>query len=194
VSSSPGFFLDRDGVINALVPDPRTGTNESPYHPDDVALMPGAAEALEQLGSAGMPLVVVSNQPAAAKGIVSEAELDAVHERVLELLGPSAQAVGDWRYCRHHPEAVDPALRSCECRKPSPGMLREASAANGIDLRRSWMVGDSETDIEAGRAAGCRTALVLNPDSAHRRSGAAKPDLMVRDLPEAASALLTLAS
>jgi histidinol-phosphate phosphatase family protein len=191
VSPARGVLLDRDGVVNALVADPGTGVPESPYDPADVSLLPGAAEALERLADAGLVLAVVSNQPAAAKGIATEADLDAVHERVVELLGPSARTVSAWRYCRHHPEAADPGLRSCECRKPQPGMLLDAAGALGLDLTQSWMVGDADRDVQAGKAAGCRTILVENPDSAHRRAGAVEPDLRVQDLPEAASALLS---
>jgi D-glycero-D-manno-heptose 1,7-bisphosphate phosphatase len=183
-------FLDRDGVINELVPDPVTGVPESPYRADDVRLMPGAAIALEELHDAGLTLVVTSNQPAAAKGIASAADLDAVHERVVELLGDAAGAVEDWRYCRHHPDAGDPAQRDCDCRKPKPGMIIDAARELGLDLERSWTVGDADRDIEAGRAAGTRTVLVENPDSPHRRAGAAGEDLRAADLPSAARAIL----
>lgn len=184
-------FLDRDGVINALVPDPATGVPESPYRADDVRLMPGAPEALIDMHGAGLALVVASNQPAAAKGTATEADLDAVHERVVSLLGDAAGAVEEWRYCRHHPEALDPALRECDCRKPKPGMLLDTASALGLDLRRSWTIGDADRDIEAGKAAGTRTVLVENPDSPHRRAGAAGEDLRAADLPAAAAAILS---
>ena len=183
-------FVDRDGVINALVPEPGTAVPESPYRPEDVELMPGAAEALQQLASAGVAVVVASNQPAAAKGIASEEDLDAVHSRVVELLGDAAAAVEEWRYCRHHPDAIDPALRGCECRKPKPGMLLDAARDLGLDLSRSWMVGDADRDVAAGKAAGCRTVLVENPESGHRRSGSAGEDLRAADLPAAVAAIL----
>jgi D-glycero-D-manno-heptose 1,7-bisphosphate phosphatase len=152
--------------------------------------MPGVSDSLQQLNAAGYTLVVASNQPAAAKGIASEADLDAVHSRVLELLGSSAGAVSEWRYCRHHPDAIVPSLRGCECRKPKPGMLLDAAESLGLDLSASWMVGDADRDIEAGVAAGCRTVLIENPDSAHRRSGSITPDLQVADLSAATIALL----
>ncbi len=186
----PAVFLDRDGVINELVPDPVSGVPESPYAPEDVRLMPGAAPALERLREAGLTLVVASNQPAAAKGLATEADLDAVHDRVVKLLGDAAGAVGEWRYCRHHPEALDPAMRECDCRKPKPGLLLDAAESLGLDLGRSWLVGDADRDIAAGRAAGTRTVLVENPDSPHRREGAAGEDLRAADLRAAAQAIL----
>jgi D-glycero-D-manno-heptose 1,7-bisphosphate phosphatase len=137
-----------------------------------------------------MAVIVASNQPAAAKGIATVDALDAVHDRVVELLGDAASVVDEWRYCRHHPDALDPALRGCECRKPRPGMLLDAAGAHGLDLARSWMVGDADRDVEAGRTAGCRTALVENPESAHRRTGAAGEDVRVADLAAAVSEIL----
>jgi D-glycero-D-manno-heptose 1,7-bisphosphate phosphatase len=191
--SEAAVFLDRDGVINALVPDPLTGTPESPYRPEDVSILPGVEPALGQLKGAGLILVIASNQPAAAKGIATEEALDAVHERVVELLGPHAGAISEWRYCRHHPDASDSRLRECDCRKPKPGMLLDAARSLDIDLSRSWALGDADRDLEAGTAAGCRTALIEYPASAPRRKGLIEPDLRAGDLREAASALLPLA-
>jgi D-glycero-D-manno-heptose 1,7-bisphosphate phosphatase len=189
-SNAVAVFLDRDGVINALVPDPRSGTLESPYRPDDVRLLPGVEQALEELRCAGLVLVVTSNQPAAAKGTATEADLDAVHERVVELLGRHAAAISEWRYCRHHPEAIDPRLRNCDCRKPKPGMLVDAARSLEVDLSRSWVIGDADRDLEAGFAAGCSTLLIENPASPERRSGSIKPDLVAEDLPAAVPALI----
>ena len=191
MSGTPAVFLDRDGVINELVPEEASGVPESPYRPDDVRLMAGVRESLERLRETGMAVIVVSNQPAAAKGIATAEALDAVHDRVVELLGDTASVVAEWRYCRHHPDAIDPALRGCECRKPRPGMLLDAARALGLDLGRSWTVGDADRDIEAGRAAGTRTVLVENPDSPHRREGSAGEDLRAADLPSAARAILS---
>ena len=182
MSGRSAVFLDRDGVINDLVLDPLTGHQESPYRPEDVRIPPGVPEELESLASGGFVLVVVSNQPAAAKGIATNADLDAVHARIVELLGEPASAVSDWRYCRHHPEALDPARRRCDCRKPKPGLLLAAARDLRLDLARSWMIGDADRDIEAGAAAGCETILVENPASAWRRTGAARPNFTVGDL------------
>lgn len=180
-------FLDRDGVINETVRDPRNGEHpESPLRPQDVALVAGAAAALRRLAGAGFLLVGVTNQPAAAKGQATAAALDAVQERVVALLAGEGAALDDWRTCRHHPDVTGP----CPCRKPAPGMLLDAAAAHDVDLPRSWMVGDSDTDVEAGRAAGCRTVLVDHSGSAHRRAGNARPDARAPDLAAAAELIL----
>jgi D-glycero-D-manno-heptose 1,7-bisphosphate phosphatase len=98
--------------------------------------------------------------------------------------------IDDWRYCHHHPAGVVPALTgACDCRKPAPGMLVAAAAAHDLTLARSWMVGDADTDVEAGRAAGCRTVLVEHPATPHRRSGASGPTLVAPDLAAAAAAI-----
>lgn len=183
-------FLDRDGVINEPVWDELDERYESPLDPRHVALANGAAAAIAALQSAGWRTVVVSNQPAAAKGKATRAQLRAVHARVVSLLAESGVRIETWRYCLHHPQAVVPGLGgACDCRKPKAGMLLDAAAREGIDLRRSWMVGDSDVDVAAGAAAGCQTVMVEAGASAHRRSGPAKPDARVRDL-RAAAALI----
>lgn len=183
-------FLDRDGVINELVPDPVSGRPESPLWVQDVRLAPGAAEAAAHLQRLGFLLVCVSNQPAAAKGKVSPAELLAVHDRVLELLEAEGVKLAASQICMHHEQGVLPELAGpCRCRKPAPGMLLDAAAALGIDLGRSWMVGDTDADVAAGRAAGCATLLLTYPGSAHKRSQGVCPDLSAESLAQAAQRL-----
>lgn len=184
-------FLDRDGVLNALVPDPASGRLESPLDPRDVRLLPGAAAAARQLAAAGYALVGVSNQPAAAKGKISLEQLQEVQERALELLAAEGVRFDGFRLCLHHPEAVVAELAGpCDCRKPAPGMLLDAAAELELDLPSSWMIGDTDTDIAAGHAAGCRTALIEHPGSAHKRDGGAGADLGADDLPAAVVAIL----
>lgn len=175
--SSVAVFLDRDGVIVDLVPDPRSGTNESPYRPIDVELVAGAVEGIRVLKDAGFLLVAASNQPAAAKGTVTMGELEAVHLRVLELLSDEGVKLDGWRYCFHHPRGVGGSLSiECACRKPNPGLLLTAAADLKIDIAGSWMVGDAVTDVEAGHSAGCATVLLEHPGSSHRRpAGASRP-------------------
>jgi D-glycero-D-manno-heptose 1,7-bisphosphate phosphatase len=167
-------FVDRDGVINEPVWD--VDSFESPYRPEDVALVPGAAEALARLRDAGFALVLVSNQPAAAKGTATREALDAVHERVMDALRIELDGV---YYCHHHPDFTGP----CECRKPAPGLLLRAADELGLELSESWMIGDADTDVAAARAAGVRAVLVEHPRTAHRRTGAVAdhvaPDLAV---------------
>lgn len=177
MSAGRAVFLDRDGVLNELVLNPATGDHESPYRPEDVRLTRGAAEAIGLLRTLGVPLVVVSNQPSAAKGTTDLASLAAVHDAVMRRLADAGAEVDEVRYCFHHPAGTDPELgRPCDCRKPAPGLILQAADALGLDdeaLGRSWLIGDSDVDVQAGRAAGLRTVLVDDPRSAHRRSGAA---------------------
>src|SRR5437867_3622323 len=184
-------FFDRDGVVNELVRDPISGLPESPLDPDDVALVPGAALALRRLRNAGYLLVAISNQPAAAKGVVTVERLRAVQERVLELLGREGVVPDAIRCCFHHPEATVPELRqTCRCRKPAPGMLLDAAAELDVDLRASWMIGDTDGDVVAGAAAGCRTVLIAAPGSGHKRTGTTHADVQAPDVTAGVDAIL----
>jgi len=189
---SRAAFIDRDGTVNELVPDPVDGLPEGPLRASEVALIPGAAEALARLSDAGWMLVGVSNQPAAAKGKASLESLAEVQARVLELLAANGVRFDDFRLCTHHPNGVVAALTvDCDCRKPAPGMLLDAAEPLGIDLGESWMIGDTDNDVEAGIAAGCRTVLIDHRPSAHKRSGAVVPDAIAPDLAAAVELLLS---
>jgi D-glycero-D-manno-heptose 1,7-bisphosphate phosphatase len=189
--SRPAAFLDRDGVLNEGVPDPDSGALESPLRVEDVHLLPGVAATMRRLAAAGFTLVCVSNQPAAAKGRATVQELLAVHERVAELLAREGARLDASYLCFHHPDGVVPELSGpCPCRKPAPGMLLEAADALGLELGASWMIGDTDADVGAGATAGCRTVLLAYPGSAHKRSGAARADLLAADLPGGVAQLL----
>jgi len=188
---TPAVYIDRDGVLTVLVPDESTGMLESPLHPEDVELLPGVAQAARALARAGFVLVGVTNQPAAAKQTVTVDVLETVQTRVVELLAAQGVEFDAWRICLHHPQGTDPVFgRACECRKPAPGMLLSAAEELGIDLAGSWMVGDTDADVLAGRAAGCKTLLIENAQSAHKRSGSVVPDRCAPDLVQAVSVLL----
>jgi D-glycero-D-manno-heptose 1,7-bisphosphate phosphatase len=188
---SHAAFFDRDGVVTELVPDPVSGRPESPLAVDQVALLPGAGAALRRLHEAGFLLVGISNQAAAAKATVPLSQLEAVQRRVLELLADEGVRPDGFRVCFHHPDGIVDGLGgACSCRKPAPGMLLDAAAELGIDLSASWMIGDTDADVAAGKAAGCRTVLIEHPGSAHKRSGTAEPDLTAADLPAAADRLV----
>jgi len=179
--SRPAIFLDRDGVLN----DPVGSPPESPYRVEDVRLAPGAAEGVRALRAAGFALVVVTNQPAAAKGTATLEALEAVNARVRSLL---AVEFDGWYTCLHHPQGTVTGLAGpCDCRKPAPGMLLQAADELDLDLAASWIVGDTDADIGAGRRAGTRTVLVPHPGSAHRRTGAEPADLEAPDLHAAAA-------
>jgi D-glycero-D-manno-heptose 1,7-bisphosphate phosphatase len=189
--SAGAIFLDRDGTLNELVPDPVSGQPESPLHVGDVKLIPGAAQAAKRLSDAGWRLIGVSNQPAAAKGTVSLAELGQVQARVLKLTAGFGVEFDDFLVCHHHPNGVVIELSGeCECRKPKPGLLLKAAAQHGIDLSASWMIGDTDADVLAGQAAGCHTVLLEHPASSHKRGGLVNPTAIAGNLADAASRIL----
>jgi D-glycero-D-manno-heptose 1,7-bisphosphate phosphatase len=184
--SHGAVFLDRDGVIVELVWDAVDESYEGPSVKADVRLVPAAPDAIRRIRSLDYRTVVVSNQPGAAKGKASRDDLLEAHEHVVRLLAESGVVIDDYRYCLHHPDALDPQLAQvCDCRKPKPGMLLQAAAALDIDLSRSWMIGDSDSDAEAGRVAGCRTILVENPRSLHRRTVDGQADHRANDIAHA---------
>lgn len=179
-------------MLNELVPRPVTGDLESPLDPERVVLMPGVAAALQRLRSAGYAIVQVSNQPAAALGAARMEQIEGVRARFLQLLGSAGAAPDAFRICLHHPDGAVPGLaRVSECHKPAPGMLLDVAAELDIDLRASWMIGDIETDVLAGAAAGSRTILIENPACAQRRNGGARPDAVVNDLAAAVDLVIS---
>ncbi|QEH34775.1 D-glycero-beta-D-manno-heptose-1,7-bisphosphate 7-phosphatase [Aquisphaera giovannonii] len=173
-------FLDKDGTLVVDVP----------YNvdPDQIRLAPGAAEGLVLLRDAGFRLIVISNQSGVARGLFAEAAIAAVRGRLGELLGEIGVALDGFYYCPHHPQGVVPEYAvACECRKPQPGMILAAARDHAIDLGRSWFLGDILDDVEAGRRAGCRTALIANGNETEwERSPLRWPDVVARDLAEAA--------
>jgi D-glycero-D-manno-heptose 1,7-bisphosphate phosphatase len=140
-------FLDRDGVI--VVPEFRDGRSFAPMCLADYRFYPEVPAALSRLKAAGYLLVVVTNQPEVGRGLIAEEVLAEMHRR-LQATFP----VDSIKVCRHT------AADGCDCRKPKPGMLLEAASEFGISLPESYMIGDRGTDIEAGRAAGCRTVFI----------------------------------
>ena len=167
-------FVDRDGVLNDVVL--RDGRPYPPASVEEMSFLPGAIEAVAALRRAGYRVIVATNQPDVAKGIQRREVVEAMHERVRQTF-----AVNDIKVCYH----VDDD--GCACRKPKPGMLLEAAREWGLELRRSFMVGDRWRDIGAGRAAGCATILVT---WAYVEREAPAPDLVVRSLAEATQFML----
>jgi D-glycero-D-manno-heptose 1,7-bisphosphate phosphatase len=170
VKRPPAAFLDRDGTLNELVVDPVTGFPESPLRPESVRLVQGVAASLKILRTQGFLLVCVTNQPAAAKGRVPLEQLISVQARVVELLGEEGVHFDAARMCVHHPNGVVEGLSGpCDCRKPRPGMILSAAEELGVELARSWLIGDTDSDVAAGLAAGCHTILLETVGSAHKR-------------------------
>jgi D-glycero-D-manno-heptose 1,7-bisphosphate phosphatase len=146
-------FLDRDGTL----------IEEVNYlsAPEQVRLIPGAAEAVRRVNDAGALVVVVTNQAGVARGYFPESRVTEVHARLSGLLAECGARIDAYYHCPHHPtEGVGAYRVACDCRKPRPGLLLTAARELGIDLARSWMIGDKPCDARAGEAAGCRTLLV----------------------------------
>ena len=145
------IFLDRDGVINKKAPEGDYVTRW-----EDFEFLPGIAEAIAEINRARIRVIVVTNQRCVAKGLVTSADLEALHRRMREVLAEHGAMIDAIYYCPHD---VDPR---CRCRKPSPGLLFDAARDFEIELAGSWMVGDSELDVTAGKNAGCKTAFLLS--------------------------------
>ena len=169
------FFLDRDGVINVL-PVARYVTAW-----DQFRFLPGVLPALRKLSRDGRRLIVISNQSGVGRGVMSRRTLTSITRRMVKTLQESGSRIDAIYYCTHAPEA------GCRCRKPGIGLLRRASRRFHIDLKRSFVIGDNGIDIRMGKAAGCRTVLVLTGMTSRRQVGqlSARPDRIVRNLPEA---------
>jgi len=149
------IVLDRDGVLNRTIPNPAEPRPDSPLRVEEVALFPWVPATLRALSDAGFGLAIASNQPAAAKGKVSRASLEAVHQAVLVEAQRAGAVILSSHICFHRAED------GCDCRKPRTGLLREAFARNpGFTPAASWMVGDRAVDVQAGAAFGLRTALL----------------------------------
>ena len=141
--------MDRDGVINRKAPEGQYVTRWEDFH-----VLPGVIEGIAQLNRAGFSVIVVTNQRCVAKGLLTEAELEKLHQRMSDHLAQVGATIDAIYYCPHELEPP------CRCRKPAPGMLLDAARVHGLDLTASWMIGDSDVDIQAGKSAGCRTALL----------------------------------
>ena len=160
-----------------------------------VRLVPGAAEAVALLNRAGWVVVIVTNQSGVARGLFTEADVAAVHAHLAELLHGYGARIDVFHHCPHHPEAEVAEYRAlCACRKPQAGMLLRAAEELGIDRAASWMIGDRVSDLEAGAAAGCWTALVrtgygmlVNPAALDRE--ALRLELVAADLADAVAKL-----
>jgi D-glycero-D-manno-heptose 1,7-bisphosphate phosphatase len=167
-------FLDRDGVL--VVPEFRDGRSFAPTRLEDYRFYADAPLALSRLKAASYKLVVVTNQPDVGHGVLSRAAADEMHERLRK-----AMPVDAIKACFHAQSA------NCDCRKPKPGMLMQAATELGLDLGKSYMVGDRASDIEAGEAAGCRTVFI---DLDYRERRPAAPTFIVRSIAEAADCII----
>ena len=168
-------FLDRDGVINRKA---REGDYITRW--DDVQILPGVAEAIANLNRAGFQVIVATNQRCVAKGLISIADLETLHQEIHGVLADAGAVIDAVYYCPHENEP------RCRCRKPAPGMLLDAARDHEIALNASWMIGDSPADIVAGRTAGCKTALV----GMSRSEMSSEPDVVATSLLDAVQQIL----
>lgn len=155
------IFLDRDGTINKYVGYLRT--------PEQFELLEGVGEAIRKINLSGYLAIVVTNQPVIARGEVTLDGLQEIHNKMETMLGKEGAYLDGVYYCPHHPDKgfageVEELKVVCECRKPKAGLLLQAAKDFNIDLSQSWMIGDSENDVLAGKNAGCKTALIGETD------------------------------
>jgi D-glycero-D-manno-heptose 1,7-bisphosphate phosphatase len=183
-------FLDRDGVINELVLNSETNDYEPPHIPEDVILFPYTIESLRNLQEAQFDLFLVSNQPDYAKGKTTFENLQNVHAKLDHILRSEGIWFCEYNYCYHHPQGIVPEYSfECECRKPKPYFLLNAAKDYSLDLSKSWMVGDRDSDIECGKGAGIKTIIIEYLHSSKYR-GSIQPDFMAANLKDALRIIL----
>jgi D-glycero-D-manno-heptose 1,7-bisphosphate phosphatase len=181
VPLKPAVFLDRDGTLNEEV--------DYLSDPAQLVLIPGAASAVARLNALGVPVVVVTNQSGIGRGRFGWQDFEAVMQRMEALLALEEARIDGVYASPHHEQAQgEYAVADHPDRKPNPGMLLRAAEDHGLDLSRSWMIGDKALDLEAGRRAGCRVALVRTGYGSRVDGSAA--DLVAENLPEAVERIL----
>ncbi|MCK4239835.1 MAG: D-glycero-beta-D-manno-heptose 1,7-bisphosphate 7-phosphatase [Candidatus Lokiarchaeota archaeon] len=173
------IFLDRDGVINIEV--------EYLSDPKNFEFIEGSVEALRILKQKGFILIIITNQAGIARGYYTKEALNEIHKKMNRLLKEQDVVLDDIFYCPHHPDFTE----ECECRKPKPGMIFKARDKYNINLKKSYMVGDTLKDIEAGHKAQCFTVLVLTGYGIEERNkiGTIQPDFVYKTLLEFAKNL-----
>ena len=172
-------FLDRDGVINQKAPE-----GDYIAHWERIRYLPEVFPSLAALDRAGFKILIVTNQRGIAIGKVRPADLEEIHRRMRAEFSREGVDLAGIYVCPH--DFAD----QCACRKPKPGLLLRAAVEHRIDLTSSWMIGDASSDIEAGKAAGCRTARILRGSAVER--GDNQADFCSPDLPSAAGRILQL--
>ncbi len=189
-------FFDRDGVINEIVYNEETEQLDSPLSKQEVILKEDTIQAMESLENAGFLLFVVTNQPAAAKGKVTLETLYDINRYIMDSLEERGVHIKETVICPHHPKDSDKTkerflIRNCKCRKPDSGMLEQILAKYRVDCKNSWMIGDSYTDILAGKKAGVRTAFLgcMKCDMCQKLAGV-KPDIISDQMDEISEAII----
>jgi len=170
-------FLDRDGVINR-----KAAEGKYVVRWEEFELLPGVAQAIRDLNRAAYRVFVVTNQRAVAKNIITLSELESLHRRLIAKVRELGGRIDRIYFCPHDLES------NCDCRKPKPGMLLRAMGEFQTDPKASWMVGDSEVDIQAGQRSGCRTALITT--SFNRTDAGIPADIRAENLQQAVEMIL----
>jgi D-glycero-D-manno-heptose 1,7-bisphosphate phosphatase len=175
-------FLDRDGTIIKF--------EDLITKPSQLKLLPGAARAVKKFNDLGFLVIVVTNQPVVARGLIEPAGIEVLHEILEKRLERAGARVNAWYFCPHHPEATLKKYRmACSCRKPKPGMFKKAMKRFNIDSRKSYSIGDGIIDIVAGKRAGLKTILVKTGPGHSRLDGIyrdkIKSDFKAKNLGEA---------
>lgn len=179
------IFLDRDGVINYPVLNPKTNEYEAPFYPEDYQFFPWVIESLLALQELGYKLFVISNQPDYAKGKTTLERLKAIHKKMHQMFIEKNINFSDYFYCYHHPNGIVPEYTiKCECRKPGNLFLKIAKDRFNLDMFNSWMIGDRDSDVFCGQSSSLRTIQILLKES-EKNAGKSKPDFKVNNLLEA---------
>ncbi len=191
-------FLDRDGVVNELLFHQEMGIIETPFTVDQFKLKKNVGRAIRRINRLGFKVIIVSNQPGIAMRHFSRKTLEAINLKMIQSLAKDKARLDGIFYCLHHPvKGLGALKKKCACRKPKPGLLFQAAKLFNIDLKKSFMIGDSILDVQAGKAAGCETILLahLKCDLCHlmARRGI-KPDYLVKDILTAAKTIQTKAN
>ncbi|MGD0476686.1 MAG: HAD family hydrolase [Nitrososphaerales archaeon] len=193
---SRAVFLDRDGVLNDLEYDPEEGRIGSPMSARQLRIFPYVGESVRRIRELGFKAILVSNQPGVAKRQFTYSELQRMSEKVKEELAKHKCSLDGEYYCLHHPYALVHKYRlDCDCRKPKPGLLFRAAKENDLDLGNSFFVGDALVDVQAGRAAGCKTILLGHATtflSSMIEKENARPDFMLPSLKQVPDLLRSL--
>ncbi|MDO8662422.1 MAG: HAD-IIIA family hydrolase [Candidatus Omnitrophota bacterium] len=187
---SGAIFLDRDGVINQLVYNPKTKEYESPLSEKDLKIIPRIFRPLKKLKKKGFLLFIISNQPSYAKGKTTLETLCKIHKLLHRKMAGKGIVFSEYFYCYHHPEGVVKNYsRKCLCRKPKPYFILKAKRKYGLDMQQSWFIGDQDCDVLCGQAAGIRSILIQERRSKNKR-GQSQPDAYVGSLDEAVGIIL----
>ena len=165
IESRGAVFLDRDGTLI-----------EDAHHlrkKEDIRLLPGACEAVNQINQAGIPAIIVTNQSVVARGWLTGKQVIELHLEVNRLFERNHAHFDAFYFCPHHPEIGNTEYQTrCECRKPNPGMLLDAAREMNLDLSQCVMIGDSDRDVVAGQRAGCKTVLIREENESGGNSAA----------------------